>query len=188
MKNRILKDAEGNEVNITELESFSSMDELVSNPEEAIRRADQEVEDDQRLDDLASRIIPLFTKAGDEDRTVIYWQIGEVINSYEKKLPKRNIRESWLMKSNILERLAQKINRKGLSRRHLEEMILFNGTWKQSDINEKIPWSFYAELAIKAKRIDRRILKRLEKLILSGQITDHKSLRNALEKYISKGK
>ena len=92
------------------------------------------------------------------------------------------------MKSNILERLAQKIDRKGLSKRHLEEMILFNGNWKLSDINEKIPWSFYAELAIKAKRIDRRILKRLENLVLSGQIRDHKSLRSSIEKYTSKEK
>jgi hypothetical protein len=181
MKSKILRDAEGNEVNVTELESFSSVHDLMADPEEFIRRANKEEEDDKRLDDLTQEIIPLFDKARYDDRAINYWQIGGAINSFRKNLPGRDARESWFMKSNILERLAQKMDRKGLSRRHLEEMIYFNEHWKLEEIDEKIPWSFYAELAIKANKIPKRTMRTLQQLISSGKIKDHKKLRDKIE-------
>ena len=186
MKRKILKDAEGNEVTVTELESFSSVDDLMADPEEFVRRAAQEEEDDNRLGELAGMITPLYEKAKDTDRAVNYWHIGNVINDFESSLPRRDRRESWLMKSNILERLAQKIDRKGLSRRHLEEMIYFNEHWIIDEIDEKIPWSFYAELAIKANQVHKNTMRSLERLILSGKIKDHKKLRSKLEESTSK--
>ncbi len=181
MKRKILKDAEGNEVRVTELESFSSVDDLMANPDEFVRRATQEEEDDNHMGELAGMITPLYDKAKDTDRATNYWHIGKVINDFESSLPRRDRRESWLMKSNILERLGQKIDRKGLSKRHLEEMIYFNEHWKIEEINEKIPWSFYAELAIKANQMHKNTIRSLERLILSGKIRDHKKLRNAIE-------
>jgi len=89
------------------------------------------------------------------------------------------------MKSNILERLYQKIDRKGLSRRHLEEMIYFNKHWKIDEINGEIPWSFYAELAMKANHVPKNTIRSLERLILSGKMKDHKKLRSKIEESAS---
>lgn len=180
MKKKILKDAEGNEVEVEEYESFS-MKDLTADPEEIIRRAEQEEDDDRRLDELALQITPLYDQTKDTDRAVNYWNIGKVINDFDSNLPRRDRRERWLMKSNILERLAQKIDRKGLSRRHLEEMIYFNEHWKLDEVNPLIPWSFYAELAIKANQLHKNSIRMLEKLIISDKITDHKKLRERIE-------
>src|SRR5581483_4308556 len=174
MKKKILKDADGNDIAVTELESFSNVEDLMADPEDFVRRAEREEEDDRRLDDLCSKIMPLYEIAKTTGRTVNYWQIGATINVFEGTLPRRDRRERWLMKSNILQRLAQKIDRKGLSRRHLEEMIYFQENWSLDEIDARIPWSFYAELAIKANRLPRNKIRALERLIISGQITDHK--------------
>jgi len=181
MKKKVLKDADGNEVTITELESFSSVDDLMADPEDFIRRAEQEEEDDRRLDDLAGKILPLYERAKDSDRAQNYWYIGKAINDFEKTLPRRDRRERWLMKSNILQRLAQKIDKKGLSKRHLEEMIYFNQYWQQGEIHDKIPWSFYAELAIKSNQLHKNKIRALEQLIISAKITDHKKLRQKID-------
>ncbi|MBI2006961.1 MAG: hypothetical protein HYS75_06910 [Nitrosopumilales archaeon] len=179
MKKKTLKDAEGNDIDVEEYESFS-MKDLTADPEEIIRRADLEEEDDKRLDELAIKITPLYDQAKDTERATNYWNIGKVINDFDRKLPRRDRRERWLMKSNILERLAQKIGRKGLSKRHLEEMIYFNQHWKIEEIDTKIPWSFYAELAIKSNQLHKNSMRALEKLVSNGNITDHKKLRDEI--------
>jgi hypothetical protein len=180
LKKKILKDAEGNEVEVEEYESFS-MKDLTADPEEIIRRAEQEEQDDKRLDELASQISPHYEQAKDTDRAINYWNIGKAINDFDRNLPRRDRRERWLMKSNILERLGQKIGRKGLSRRHLEEMIYFNEHWKLDEINPKIPWSFYAELAIKANQLHKNSIRSLERLVITEKITDHKKLRDEID-------
>ncbi len=105
-----------------------------------------------------------------------------------KNLPRRDRRERWLMKSNILERLAEKIDRKGLSRRHLEEMIYFNEHWELEEINPNISWSFYAELAIKANQLHKSSIRSLERLITTEKITDHKKLRDEIDIILRKKK
>lgn len=187
MKKKILKDTDGNEIEIEEYESFS-MKDLTSDPEEIIRRAEREEDDDKRLDALSTKITPLYDQAKSSDRAVNYWNIGNAINQFGRDLPRRDRRERWLMKSNILERLAQKIERKGLSKRHLEEMIYFNDHWNEEKIDPKITWSFYAELAIKSNRLHKNSIKHLESLVSSGQITDHKKLRDEINKILRKKK
>lgn len=185
LKKKILKDADGNEIEIEEYESFS-MKDLASDPEEIIRRVKQEEDDDERLDALSTKITPLYDQAKGSDRAVNYWNIGNAINKFDRDLPRRDRRERWLMKSNILERLAQKIERRGLSKRHLEEMIYFNDHWKEEEIHPQIPWSFYAELAIKSNRLHKNSIKHLESLVISGKITDHKKLRDEINKVLRK--
>lgn len=187
LKKKILKDADGNVVEIEEYESFS-MKDLTTDPEKIIRRAEQEEQDDKRLDELATRISPLYEQAKDTDRAINYWNIGKVINDFDKSLPRKDRRERWLMKSNILERLAEKIDRKGLSRRHLEEMIYFNEHWTLKEINPKIPWSFYAELAIKANQLHKNSIRSLERLITDEKITDHKKLRDEIDGILQRKK
>ena len=176
----------GNEIEVEEYESFS-LEGLDADPEEIIKRADQEEEDDRRLEQLVEIIRPLYQNARGSEKAVNYWNIGMAINDFDGRLPRKaNKRESWLRKTNILDRLHQKLQQGGLSTWQMESMINFNKHWKIEEISPKITWSFYQELALKSERLPRNSIKSLERLIIEGKITEHKKLREHLEKKLKK--